>query len=716
MVNPIRGSHLSPHSSSEEFRVRSGELARRATTLSGLAETFGTSVGFRLLMQPITGGFQRIATGLNPRSFSGFFITFSLASAAFAAGLQVAFQKIGSTSPRDKGLLSLYAAAFLQNLPSTLLMTFVGFRFGWGATVLQDLITEPFQAGLYIASRRFLGMAGLTAVTSMSLSEELSVETVEGWLGSTGHRVGGLLPEPSAMLAMGGFFVAGIGRMIPTTMATPHPDNHAAPEWGKSPFVSALDEVRECRAVYGHGMGEFELNSEGKLLERDMVLRLLQADPDYFRENQLGRDRFLTFRLPHAVSERRYRMAAAFLTMVESGHIAVDHGVHPHPLFEGILPMTESAQQLLATLRFYREVAQCERRIYGKEVAGKEGLELIPLLERVDTLFRVEEILRKYAQGYRRLTGHPLASLRVFIARSDPALGDGYPAAVLAARAAISECYRFQEFSEIPTFPIIGIGSPHFRGGLTPATVRETLATYAGARTVTVQSANRYDHPRQEVTTMVDRLNRELPTTDPVRFAPEEVARMRELADTFSSFYRRTIAGLAPTIREWAKFVPSHRERVPDSGQFGYARPMEGGEVVLPRAIKFTAACYSMGIPPELIGTGRALEAIAAQGRLEELLRFLPNLKSDLQASGGFLCRDNLQRLAAQEVAWREVLEDVERIERIFGIELAPQGANQSLHNSQAAINFILGSQPERNHGELDAGILIAARARSFLG
>ena len=51
----------------------------------------------------------------------------------------------------------------------------------------------------------------------------------------------------------------------------------------------------------------------------------------------------------------------------------------------------------------------------------------------------------------------------------------------------------------VPVFPVLGAGSASFRGGLTPNAVQEFARKYPGYRTVTVQSAFRYDYPEDEV-------------------------------------------------------------------------------------------------------------------------------------------------------------------------------------------------------------------------
>jgi phosphoenolpyruvate carboxylase len=53
-------------------------------------------------------------------------------------------------------------------------------------------------------------------------------------------------------------------------------------------------------------------------------------------------------------------------------------------------------------------------------------------------------------------------------------------------------------------------------------------------------------------------------------------------------------------INKVARYVPSRRKRKLHIGLFGYSRSVDG--ITLPRAITFTAALYSIGLPPEILG------------------------------------------------------------------------------------------------------------------
>lgn len=497
-------------------------------------------------------------------------------------------------------------------------------------------------------------------------------------------------------------------------MATQHPDNANTPYWGKTPAISTLEEVEECYHLFSDlGGDEYMWDWEGKFVDEAVVDRLFNRYHDYFRKNQLGRDKFLTFRIPNIWEEKGYRLARSYMTIITAAHTAEEQRLHVPPLFEVILPMTTHASQLLTVLAKYKEALKYEEAIFEKRVAGRHPIELIPLIEGGVTLLNSRKILKDYAKGYERLFRRRLTYLRPFIARSDPALDAGFIPALLSARGAISEYYRFEEETGIRVYPIIGVGCLPFRGGLSPETIDSFLKNYAGVRTVTIQSSFRYDYPLAQVRRAIRRLHRELPKKRPVRFEDHEIRELTMLAEHFASFYRPVVTRLAPVINEIARVVPSHRERIPHTGHFGYSRKVGRERTKLPRAIAFVASLASLGVPPTLIGTGRGLRSILKSRKEKLLERFLPTFRDDLEKVGNYLNWENLKFLARMDPVWNEVRDDISSIEDYLGKRIGPREPEHFIHRNLTSNIYHLWRQGK---GGVTEEILHAACVRRSLG
>ncbi len=505
-------------------------------------------------------------------------------------------------------------------------------------------------------------------------------------------------------------------RKIPVTLATQHPDNSFPPPWGTTPFISTLDEVQECFSVFSDfDCDEYMWDWEGKFVDEAVVDRLFNRYPDYFKKFCLGRDKFLTFRIPNISNESGFRLARSYMTLITAAHAAHEHKVHVPPVFEAILPMTNNASQLLVIHKKYLKALQFEKAIFDKALMKPQDLEMIPLIEGSTKLLHSRQILKKYSEGYKDIFGKEPNYIRPFIARSDPALDSGFLSAVLSARGAISEYYRFEKETGIRVFPIIGVGSLPFRGGLSPLSLDHFFKNYPGIRTVSIQSAFRYDYPQNQVKKAIHRLKTTLPRLSPVSFSEEEIQEVTRLSDPFASFYRPVIISLAKTINEFAQFVPSHRERIQHTGHFGYSRKM-GDKTRLPRAITFTAVFASLGVPASLIGTGRALMALHKKKKLgweKWIHRYFPTLEEDLKWMGAYMNWENIKFLSRSDPAWKAVYQDIVAIEELLGKRLGPSSSDEYVHRNLTSNIFYFWKNKKKG---LSEEILRAAQVRRSLG
>jgi phosphoenolpyruvate carboxylase len=133
-------------------------------------------------------------------------------------------------------------------------------------------------------------------------------------------------------------------------------------------------------------------------------------------------------------------------------------------------------------------------------------------------------------------------------------------------------------------------------------------------------------------------------------------------------------------VNQVASFIPLRRERFQHVGLFGYSRG--DAKVKLPRAIGFTCAMYSIGIPPEFIGTGRAIAFAKKNDSLELLETHYKNIKKDLRNAGRFLNKKNLKKLAGTASVWQEISENVELVEKYLGEKFESTSINDQKHHA----------------------------------
>jgi phosphoenolpyruvate carboxylase len=424
-------------------------------------------------------------------------------------------------------------------------------------------------------------------------------------------------------------------------MSTQHPDNVAMPFFAQGAPLTAEDEVREAYYAFSHlGCDEQMWDFEGKEVDGHVVEKLLSTYESFFTEHPIGESVHLTPRIPNPALEPM--QAKVVLEVLQSlprhADIArVFYDRERPPILELIHPMTTSARELDRVREYYeRFVAGMEQETLGTDERplgawfgrfSPPTVRMIPLIEDREHLLAADDLVREY------LRGKELDHMRVFIARSDPALNYGYLSAVLLALVALQRLEALERETGVEIYPVIGVGSVPFRGGLAPRTVDRVLATYPSVQTFTIQSAFKYDHPPDAVREGIAKLGAH------ERSAPVAIdeARAVELLDRLVARYQAEVQELAPLVNAVARAVPRRRLRKLHVGLFGYNRESAG--VSLPRAIPFCASLYSVGLPPEVIGLAAVTDADWSW-----LRSVVPSIESELA--------DAVRYLDADQLAW----------------------------------------------------------------
>ncbi len=431
---------------------------------------------------------------------------------------------------------------------------------------------------------------------------------------------------------------------IPRAMSTQHPDNARSAPFSENGVLKGEGEIAEAHYVYSTlGCDEQMWDYEGKAADVDVVLKLLLHDPAFFNANKLGQEIFLTLRIPNPAVERelRKKVEEALHNIVTSYDVASGfYNAPTAPIFQVILPFTTSAEEIVWVDSYYQEVVvgkQRHRLPGGQRVSEwmgeyrPESIQVIPLVEDKQRLSQVDTLIERYLQ----LIGRPVRNLRVFLARSDPAMNYGMVSAALLAKIALQRLHHLEQRTGVAIYPIIGVGGVPFRGNFRPNRVEQFLASYPSVQTFTVQSSFKYDYDEDLVQQGVRKLH------EHVRGAPLELEESRalDIVERVTRRYQEQVAQIADLINAVADYIPQRRDRRLHVGLFGYARSTGNGEqsVHLPRAITFCAALYSLGIPPELLG----LDALNDDD-LEFLRSSLPHLTLDLADALRYVNEENV--------------------------------------------------------------------------
>ncbi len=521
-------------------------------------------------------------------------------------------------------------------------------------------------------------------------------------------------------------------RKIPRTMSTQHPDNIIIPTWCKGDLIQGDDEIYEAYFAYKEfNCQEVMWDSEGKDVDTRVVRKLLSNYGDYFKGNILGDDIFLTYRIPNPrieATERKIVFETLANIPVGKDIASSFYNKEVIPIFEVILPFTTNDEELVCLHNYYKRVIagaeeiEISDKIKVKDWIGRfkpKNIQIIPLIEDVKSFLVIDKIVESYLdhvdQDY----------IRVFIARSDPALNYGLIPAIILAKISLSRLYSLQRKKGVEIYPIIGAGSMPFRGHLSPNNIEGFLDEYSGIYTVTIQSSFKYDHPMEDVRRTVGKLNESLPTKEPQIIEPHEEKILIKILEKFVSKYQSIIEGLAPLINSISCYVPQRRARKLHIGLFGYSRNL--GKVHLPRAIPFATSFYSLGIPAEFIGSSALSELRDDEYNI--LRKYYKNMIKDLESVSCYVSWQNVNMLISnyKQVAKRanmsedvlkdtltKILSDLNTSESSLNIELGPRSLTHRKYEN-AILSFLI-SYIEKDDKEAINYLVEAAKIRGCLG
>jgi len=436
---------------------------------------------------------------------------------------------------------------------------------------------------------------------------------------------------------------------IPRLMCTQHPDSTVK--------VTTAEEVEEAAVAYlAYGCDEVMVDYEGKATPysqpRDVAVKAIALGIP------LGEKYFITPRIPNPQLEDFERsMLALEASVLANSYSQRAAGVDAVRWV--ILPMVEDFETLTLVYRALdlktRDLAELGA------VRSRSTIQLIPLVEDAERQLRIAHFVKTLFR-VAAASGRVLENIRIFLGISDSAVRHGHVASALALVYALQRIGAINNEGEYKVWPIVGMGSPPFRGGLNnPHLVQAEAVQYSGYRTATIQSAVRYDVSYAEFLKVRETLSVPLP--------PRRVEISEEWVKVASGMYRDVVLGYLQKIVEISAAIPSTRERV---SWRQYGRVVEGG-VQVPRAIVYTAAWYFAGLPPTLLDA-RFIMWAYKNDLLDAVLKALPALVDEWRYDSSFYCRKRVERLLGDNLT-----KEVDAALDVIGVKPEPNETYMAL-------------------------------------
>jgi phosphoenolpyruvate carboxylase len=476
-------------------------------------------------------------------------------------------------------------------------------------------------------------------------------------------------------------------RKIPSTSATQFPDNTNRPFWSLKEQNSASDDFFDCYVAFKEfGCHEYFWEWRGRKIDELVVKKLISIYKAFFKDQPIGKECFITLKVDgvSAVED----MGRLYMSIISSNDFAAGQRIHSPPMFE-VVHSSATYGNLLRFAKLYNEsVSLATDKL--KHECGPKVISLMPTHDFNDLKWYSE--LNGYIGAYQNAFRFRAPGLRSLVPRSSVADKVGFVAAVLATKRSLASYAAFSKITGVESYPVLDASPLLFRGGLSPSHVGNFVATYPGARTVALSQSFRYDYGLEVVKSAVAELNRALPRNPAESYTREDMDRLSRIEGIFAKHYSSTmkrIAGIDDLPKEMARV----------------SKPVD-------QKLEMSFSLYSLGVPPELIGTGSAVLECIREGLVRDLERFYPNIKTDLVRAGALLNRENLNFLSGMGAGWKAVMEDVRLVDEYTDATLGPGSTDDFLHRNHTSNVFHLRSSRKPFASDLVA----ASKLRHCLG
>ncbi|NPA85650.1 MAG: phosphoenolpyruvate carboxylase [Crenarchaeota archaeon] len=486
---------------------------------------------------------------------------------------------------------------------------------------------------------------------------------------------------------------------VPKLMATQHPDSTVV--------LMPQDEVEEAIQDVlpldrgGRGCDEKMVDYEGKATPYNQMRDIIEEIRKY--DVVPGEDFLITPRVPNPKLEDKDRHLLA-ITAAVTANMYSQMYFNTDAVKYIVLPMSAST---LEVAEVQRRILKVERLVSEEfSLRIEDWIRLIPLFENAESHMHIDEIVESLRIAFIKEIGLFEKEFRIFMGKSDSGIHSGHIASSIGIRMGLLKLWRWQKETMFKAYPIIGMGKPPLRGHMAEWIIEDWADAWKGYYTATVQSALRFNTDRKDyvhaITTVVKSSGQE-PPLHLLSYAKEMV----NVAWRASEVYTERLDALADTIMFMAKLVTRTRARLES-----YKRKAKTGKE-MPRAIRFCASLYSMGLGPTIMGAS-VLDELAkgTAETFEHLLEFLPMLKKDLAFDYAFTDREVFRKYV-DDKTYEMIERDLKTVEEYFGDVEPPKRPDERY---LLKLRELRDSITEAEISKAKAIIMELAEMRGFLG
>ncbi len=419
--------------------------------------------------------------------------------------------------------------------------------------------------------------------------------------------------------------------------------------------LSIQQEVDEALKVLqkkpsGYGFEEIIINFDRKFTPYHQILeiskKLLKKDI------KVGQDVFITPWIPSSYNEGPFRQLATLLSIMDT-NAKLFKDIKKLAISNLLISMIHSEKLFLDARRRIFEILQISNEEFGIENRQEEFL-LIPVFQDIQDVFNATHIMENLIMGSER-EGIYLNKMRIAFNLAEIAIKSSFVPAYLATKIALKNVKAFQEDSDYHFSIMLMGGSLPYRGNLSSDNMDYLKQSLPNVETYIMPATFIYNNTADKAAETISLILDSEPSEEVEYFELDEVIEMKKISLIFEYHYRKDLYDAFKDTLKLSEYVPTLRSRYlhlkertyPVTGRYkeysnifsedylqNYIKEIQALDEydIRINSTVFATTMYTIGLPPEILGAGKAFRCLrkymGEEGLSKLLKEYFPGIIS----------------------------------------------------------------------------------------